>query len=94
MGDLKPGESRKLDLPLLANRAGPVTNLLAARGDGNLRAEHKRDLEVLAPQLDVVMEGPKRRYLERQATYQLSVGNRRHGPGPAGRDWPSAAARA
>jgi uncharacterized repeat protein (TIGR01451 family) len=75
VGNLKPGETRKLELPLVANRAGPTTNLLTARGDGNLRAENKLDLEVLAPKLDVVMEGPKRRYLERQATYQLSVSN-------------------
>ena len=53
VGDLKPGESRKLDLPLVANRPGPTTNILSARGDGNLRAERKLDLEVVAPQLDV-----------------------------------------
>ena len=41
VGDLKPGESRKLELPLVANRPGPATNLLSARGDGNLRAENK-----------------------------------------------------
>jgi uncharacterized repeat protein (TIGR01451 family) len=75
VGDLRPGESRKLELPLLANRPGTATNLLSARGDGNLRAENKLDFEVLAPQLNVVLEGPKRRYLERQATYQLSVTN-------------------
>jgi len=75
VGNLKPGESRKLELPLLANRAGPAANLLSVRGDGNLRVEHKLDLEVLAPQLDVVLEGPKRRYLERQAMYTLSVTN-------------------
>ena len=75
VGNLKPGETRKLELPLVANRPGSTTNLLTARGDGNLRAENKLDLEVLAPKLDVVMEGPKRRYLERQATYQLSVSN-------------------
>ncbi len=75
VGDLKPGESRKLELPMTAGRPGPLTNMLSARGDGNLRAEDKFDIEVLAPQLDVVMEGPKRRYLERQATYQLSVTN-------------------
>ena len=75
VGDLKPGESRKLELPMVASRPGPLTNQLNARSDGNLRAENKFDIEVLAPQLDVVMEGPKRRYLERQATYQLSVTN-------------------
>jgi uncharacterized repeat protein (TIGR01451 family) len=75
VGDLKPGESRKLELPLAAKRPGPATNLLSARGEGNLRAEHRFDLEVLAPLLDVALEGPKKRYLERQATYQVSVSN-------------------
>jgi hypothetical protein len=75
VGDLKPGESRKLDLPLVANRAGPITNVLIVRADGNLRVEDKRDLEVIAPQLDVAGDGPKRRYLEREASYQFSVSN-------------------
>jgi uncharacterized repeat protein (TIGR01451 family) len=75
VGELKPGEKRKLDLPLVANRPGAITNHLSVRGDGNLRADHKLDLEVLAPLLDVALEGPKRRYLERQATYTLSVAN-------------------
>jgi uncharacterized repeat protein (TIGR01451 family) len=75
VGDLKPGESRKLELPLMAGRAGLAANLLSARGDGNLHAENECKLEVVAPQLDVVVEGPKRRYLERQATYQFSVTN-------------------
>ena len=76
VGNLKPGETRKLELPLVTSSAARTTNLLSARGDGSLRTtENKLDLEVLAPKLDVVMEGPKRRYLERQATYQLSVSN-------------------
>ena len=75
VGDLKPGESRRLDLPVVANRPGVATNLLSARGDANLKAENKCDLEVLAPKLDVAVEGPKRRYLERQATYEFSVSN-------------------
>ena len=75
VGDLKPGESRKLELPLVANRPGPITNRLVARGDGNLRAEDQRELEVLAPQLNIVLEGSKRRFLERQATYQFMVSN-------------------
>jgi uncharacterized repeat protein (TIGR01451 family) len=75
VGDLKPGESRKLELPLVANRAGLASNMLSARGDGNLRAENECKLEVVAPQLDVAVDGPKRRYLERQATYQFSVTN-------------------
>jgi uncharacterized repeat protein (TIGR01451 family) len=75
IGTLKPGESKKLDLELLAATAGPVTNLLSVRADGNLRKEDRLQLEVVAPKLDIAMEGPKKRILERPATYQLSVTN-------------------
>jgi uncharacterized repeat protein (TIGR01451 family) len=75
IGNLRPGESKKITLRLTAAAAGPITNVLSARADGSLRAENRLDFEVVAPKLDLVMEGPKRRYLEREATYQLSVVN-------------------
>jgi uncharacterized repeat protein (TIGR01451 family) len=79
VGDLPPGESRKLDLTLAATRPGPVVNLLTAHAQGNLRAEDRLNLEVIAPLLEVAVAGPKRRYLEREAVYRLSV----HNPGTA-----------
>jgi uncharacterized repeat protein (TIGR01451 family) len=75
IGDLPPGESRKLELTLVASRPGPLTNVLVAHGDGNLGAEDRLNLEVVAPLLDLAVQGSKRRYLERKATYQLSVTN-------------------
>jgi uncharacterized repeat protein (TIGR01451 family) len=75
IGTLKPGESKKLDLELIATTAGPITNLLSVRADGNLRQEDRLQLEVVAPKLNIAMDGPKKRYLEREATYQLSVSN-------------------
>ena len=75
VGDLKPGESRQLPLRLKAVGAGTIANLIAARADANLRAEHRFNVEIISPQLDVALAGPKRRYLEREATYQLSVSN-------------------
>jgi uncharacterized repeat protein (TIGR01451 family) len=75
IGDLKPNESRQLELKLTAAQAGRIGNVLAARGDANLRVEDRFELEVLAPQLDVALDGPKRRYLEREATYTFSVSN-------------------
>jgi uncharacterized repeat protein (TIGR01451 family) len=75
VGDLRPRESRQLQLRLKAVQPGTITNLVSARADANLRAEHRYDIEVLSPQLDVALAGPKRRYLEREATYQLSVSN-------------------
>ncbi len=75
VGTLKPGETRQIDLTLSAAQAGHVTNLLIAHGDAQLRAEQRVDLEVIAPGLQVAMAGPTRRYLERQATYTMSVSN-------------------
>ncbi len=75
IGNLAPGESRSLQLALTATRAGSITNVLTASGEGSLKAEHRLDVHVIAPQLDVSMDGPKRRYLEREATYVVSVSN-------------------
>jgi uncharacterized repeat protein (TIGR01451 family) len=75
VGDLKPKESRQLQLTLVAARPGPLVNVLTARGDANLKTEDRLEMEVVAPRLDVALEGPKRRYLEREATYVLSVSN-------------------
>jgi uncharacterized repeat protein (TIGR01451 family) len=75
VGQLRPGESRRLDLQLLANRPGTLTSVLAVRGEGRLRCEDRYRLEVTAPQLDLTMTGPKHRYLEREATYQVAISN-------------------
>jgi uncharacterized repeat protein (TIGR01451 family) len=75
IGTLKPGESRLLELPLKAARAGSVDNLVSARAEGNVRAEGHVQLEVVAPDLKISMSGPKRRYLERAAVYNITVSN-------------------
>ena len=75
VGDLAPKESRKINLSMTAARAGVVKNVLMARGEGSLSAETNFDFEVIAPQLAVAISGPRRRYLERQATYTVKVAN-------------------
>ena len=75
VGTLKPGASRQIELAINAARAGHVVNLLKARGDGNLLAETRAEWDIVAPGLAVAMTGPTRRYLERQATYTVSVSN-------------------
>lgn len=75
VGVLRPGESRHLELILRAERPGVVENTIRVRGDGDLVAEHRVRLEVIAPQLAVGIEGPRRRFLQRQATYALQVAN-------------------
>jgi len=82
IGTLGPGESRTLELEMLARQPGPVENVLTARGDGNLRGEHRIQWEVIAPQLQVNVAGSRRRFLEREAVYELAVSN----PGTAPAD--------
>jgi uncharacterized repeat protein (TIGR01451 family) len=75
VGTIQPGSTRNLELTLKAARAGTVENVLVARGDDGLVAEHRFTFEVVAPDLQVKIDGPTRRYLERSATYTVSVLN-------------------
>lgn len=81
VGTLKPGEQKQIQLTMTAVQAGKLTNVLSAHGEGNLRTEDRRDVEVIAPQLDVSMDGPRRRFLEREATYVMAIAN--NGSAPA-----------
>jgi uncharacterized repeat protein (TIGR01451 family) len=75
VGTLRAGESRQMDLVLTAQKAGKVINELTARADGELEVQQQVEFEVIAPALSVSVEGPEKRYLERPATYQVSVQN-------------------
>lgn len=75
VGTLKPGASRQIELAINAARAGHVVNLLKARGEGSVLAEAHAEWDIVAPALAVAMTGPTRRFLERQATYTVSVSN-------------------
>lgn len=75
IGDLKPNETRQIELTLKAVKAGQVANRLMARGEGQAAAEQQTEIMVVAPQLEVAVQGPKRRYLESRATYTMMVSN-------------------
>ncbi len=75
IGTLRAGETRELELVLLAEKAGKVTNVLSARAEGNLQVQQQVEFEVIAPGLAVGVKGPERRYLERPATYEVSIEN-------------------
>ena len=76
VGDIPPGGRRRLELSLKASEAGAVANLIRARGSNGLLAEHTANLQVVAPDLKVLIEGPTTRYLERKATYTVELQNR------------------
>ena len=75
IGTLRPGESRRLELVLTAEQAGKVSNVMTARSDASLQVQASCEFEVIAPELRLSVEGPKLRYLERPATYHVTVDN-------------------
>ena len=75
VGTLTPGEVREIELVLSTVQAGAVTNTLTVQGDGDLTAEAITKFEIVAPALAVSVDGPKRRYLERRATYTVTLSN-------------------
>lgn len=75
IGDLRPGETREVQLKLRAVRPGTAGNLLVARAEGNLRVEERTPIQVRAPQLDLLVEGATRRFLDRPTTYRITIRN-------------------
>jgi uncharacterized repeat protein (TIGR01451 family) len=75
IGTLAPGESRRQVLRLRAVTPGMIANTIRLVSEDGLTAEHSIDVEVVAPELQVALSGPSRRFLERQATYQLNIAN-------------------
>lgn len=75
VGDLKPNETRTIHLTMTAIRAGKFVNSLTATADPGLNAESRFDMEVVAPQLKMTVQGPTRRFLEREGSYKLAISN-------------------
>jgi uncharacterized repeat protein (TIGR01451 family) len=75
IGNLAAGETRRLELVLTAEQAGRIKNTMTAKADAGLHVEASCEFEIVAPDLQVTVEGPERRFLERPATYQVSVDN-------------------
>ena len=75
IGTLRPNETRRLDLVLTAEEAGLISNVMTVRGDANLLTQASCEFEVIAPELQLSIVGPQKRYLERPAKYLVSVDN-------------------
>lgn len=75
LGNLAPRDTRTLQLPCMAKAAGSHKCSIVATASGDLSASDQFLTEVLAAQLDLTVSGPKLRYIDRNATYQLKVSN-------------------
>ena len=75
IGTLQPQQSRRLTLPLNSVKPGTFENHLTVRGEGKLFDEDVRKISVTSPQLQLAMQGPSLRYLDRQATFAVHLAN-------------------
>lgn len=75
LGTLAPNENRSVQLVCTTTAGGAQKCEAVASADGGLTARDAAQVEVMLPKLDVSVNGPKLRYLDRQATYVLQVTN-------------------
>ncbi|MFM7107205.1 MAG: hypothetical protein ACKOZU_01130 [Planctomycetaceae bacterium] len=75
VGQLKPGESKTIELVLGTRGPGVHTARLAARADGGIEVQQAVRLEVTAPALELAVDMPLRRFLQRPATCAISMVN-------------------
>ena len=75
LGDIAPGEVRRQMLRMKAVQPGMVENLVRLTSQDGLVVEEMVRIEVISPQLQMSLTGPSRRFLERQATYDVAIAN-------------------
>ncbi|MFK8114329.1 MAG: CARDB domain-containing protein [Rubripirellula sp.] len=75
IGNLAPGEVRRQVLRLRAEKPGMIQNTIHLTSEDGLSAQHSVNIQVVSPDLQVDLTGPSRRFLEREATYQISIAN-------------------
>ncbi len=73
--DLAPNQSERLELRSLAAQPGEAICKVRAITEDGTQAEQQVAVMVLAPSLTATIEGPRLRYLDRQATYRFKVQN-------------------
>jgi uncharacterized repeat protein (TIGR01451 family) len=75
VGQLRPGESRTIDLVLGTRGPGAQAARFTARADGGVETEQPVRLEVTAPTLELAVDMPLRRFLQRPATCRIAMTN-------------------
>jgi uncharacterized repeat protein (TIGR01451 family) len=75
VGQLQPAESRTIDLVLGTRGPGVRSAQFSARADGGVEVEQPVKLEVTAPTLELAVDMPVRRFLQRPATCTISMVN-------------------
>ncbi len=75
VGQLRPGESKTIDLVLGTRGPGLQPARLIARADGGIEELLQVPLEVTAPTIELAIDMPARRFLQRPATCRIALVN-------------------
>lgn len=75
IGSMAPGAMHRDVLRLRATKPGMLIGQFAVNDSDGVIANVEMNVQVISPKLDVALQGPSMRYLERQATYNVQVAN-------------------
>jgi uncharacterized repeat protein (TIGR01451 family) len=75
VGQLRPGESKTIDLVLGTRGPGLQPSRLIARADGGIEENLQVPVEVTAPTLELAIDMPAKRFLQRPATCAIKMVN-------------------
>lgn len=75
LGTLPPGQSKRIDLDILAKTIGTQINKVALKDSTGPRGEDTLKVHVVEPKLDLTLTGPQRRLLGRPAVYNITISN-------------------
>jgi uncharacterized repeat protein (TIGR01451 family) len=75
LGTLAPREVRTLQLNCIARQGGVQKCQTFVTAEGGLKAADTVAVEIIMPKLDLVVSGPKLRYIDRKAVYLMKVTN-------------------
>ncbi len=79
--ELGPNQSQRIELRSTAAQPGDATCVIRALTEDGTEAQQQVPITVLSPALAAQIEGPRLRYLDRQATYKFKIQN--NGTAPA-----------
>jgi uncharacterized repeat protein (TIGR01451 family) len=75
IGTLAPGESRTVPMTLTAQKLGRLVNRVSATADGGLRDQAEHPVVVQKAQLALTVTGPRSKYVDRPADWEIRVTN-------------------
>jgi uncharacterized repeat protein (TIGR01451 family) len=75
VGELGPGQSKQITVPLKAAKRGQASNAVVARASNASEANSQCATVINQPGLDIAKSGTKEQFLGRQASYEIVVSN-------------------